>query len=396
MKQPLYGQERSILRFLKMSIISLAAWMLLVTPLWASQDGRAGFAYIPLGKSHSVAVIDIATQQLLRTIPGLNNPHGLVITPDGRRLYATSTKRGPNEMRMGAGEHHAASSMPSGEAMGKHGMGMGMMRRGMGKHGAGMGMSEKEGMGMVSGQGSNQVSVIDTTTNAVIATIDVGGGSHHAAISPDGKWVLVTVPSRGGIAVIAVATNTLAAFIPTGKIANYVVVSPDGTRAYVSNKGEDTVSIIDLPAGKVRATIPVNAGPDHLALSPDGKQLYVTNALADTLSVIDTAMEKVVATLAVGEGPHGVDVTPDGARIFVANMGEGTVSAIAADTGETVTTTRLGLTPQHVAVTPDGKRVFINSEEGNGTWVLDPMTTKVQAWIPLAPQPHQIAIFQPK
>src|SRR5438045_8576841 len=63
---------------------------------------------------------------------------------------------------------------------------------------------------------ANTVSVIDTDTNAVIATIPVGPAPFLMAATPDGTRVYVT--NRGGntVSVIDTATNTVVSTIIVG------------------------------------------------------------------------------------------------------------------------------------------------------------------------------------
>ena len=60
----------------------------------------------------------------------------------------------------------------------------------------------------------NSVSVIDTTTNTVTATIPVGVRPEGAAVSPDGSRVYVTNFFDNTVSVIATTTNTVTATIP--------------------------------------------------------------------------------------------------------------------------------------------------------------------------------------
>src|SRR5437667_7034573 len=56
----------------------------------ASAQPAAPKAYVGLFADNSVGVIDTATNKLTKTIPIPAGPHGLVITPDGRWVYASS------------------------------------------------------------------------------------------------------------------------------------------------------------------------------------------------------------------------------------------------------------------------------------------------------------------
>ena len=59
----------------------------------------------------------------------------------------------------------------------------------------------------------------------------------------------------GIVSVIDTATNTVGATIPVGLLPQPVAITPDGTRAYVSNLGDSTVSVIDTASNSVIATI---------------------------------------------------------------------------------------------------------------------------------------------
>jgi YVTN family beta-propeller protein len=162
--------------------------------------------------------------------------------------------------------------------------------------------------------------VIETATNTVVATIQVGVGVNPTgvAVTPDGKHVYVT-NGFNAVSVIATATNTVVATIPVGIDPNGVAVSPDGKHAYVANQGSNSVSVIDTATNTVVAMITVGSGyaggrpgsgPNAIAVTPDGKHAYVANYLSNNVSVIDTATNTVVATVGVGIFPIGVGIRP--------------------------------------------------------------------------------------
>ena len=81
----------------------------------------------------------------------------------------------------------------------------------------------------------NTVSVIDTSTDTVVATIPIGGTTADtAAISPNGMFVYVASES-GIVSVIATASNSVVATIPVGSGSALVAFSPNGSLAYVSH-----------------------------------------------------------------------------------------------------------------------------------------------------------------
>jgi YVTN family beta-propeller protein len=105
----------------------------------------------------------------------------------------------------------------------------------------------------------------------VAATISLGTNQNPfgVAITPDGTRAYVTISfPNNSISVIDTATNTLVATIPVGVAPNGIAITPDGTRAYVTNVGSDTVSVIDTTTNTVIGTIPVGVGPVAVAITP--------------------------------------------------------------------------------------------------------------------------------
>jgi YVTN family beta-propeller protein len=74
--------------------------------------------------------------------------------------------------------------------------------------------------------GSNTVSVIDTSTNTVVATVLVGPRSLGVTITPNGAFAYVTNISSNDVSVINTATNTVVATVPVGINPIGVAITP--------------------------------------------------------------------------------------------------------------------------------------------------------------------------
>ena len=172
----------------------------------------------------------------------------------------------------------------------------------------------------VANSNSNNVSVIATATNTVVATVSVRRSPDMVAVTPDGKHAYVTnfIPGIPGIvSVIATATNTVVATVPVGVFPIGVAVTSDGKHVYVMNDADNNVSVIDTASNTVVATVPVGSCPFAVAFTPDGKYAYVANygpfdpiQMNGTVSVIDTASNTVVATVGVGLGSSAIAIVP--------------------------------------------------------------------------------------
>ena len=257
----------------------------------------------------------------------------------------------------------------------------------------------------IANRSSATVSVIDTATNAVTATVPVGSGPFGVAVSPDGSRVYVSNQNDSTVSVIDTATNTVTATVPVGSRPEGVAVSPDGSRVYVGNGLSGTVSVIDTTTNTVSATVTVDhGGPIGVAVNPDGSRVYVVD-IYNVISVIDTATNTVTATVPVGSGPFGVAVSPDGSRVYVANAcvsntncNNGTISVIDATTNAVTATVPIGYNPIGVAVSPDGSRVYVANNCGssictNGTVsVFDAATNTVTAIVPVGIHAAGVAV----
>jgi YVTN family beta-propeller protein len=177
------------------------------------------------------------------------------------------------------------------------------------------------------------------------------------AAAPDSSKVYVATAIRvgrgtGGVSVIDTATNTVIATILIDRVHNGVAVTPDGSKVYVAgSRGRfggarpDSVCVIDPVTNAVIATVPVGFSPFGVAVVPDGSKVYVANSSSNTVSVIDAVTNAAIATVPVGLGAAGVAVTPDGNKVYVANEGSNTVSVIHAATNTVSATIPVGLAP---------------------------------------------------
>ena len=66
----------------------------------------------------------------------------------------------------------------------------------------------------ITNTGSNNVSIIDTATNTVIATVPVSNSPMGVAVTPDGTKVYVTNSDSNDVSVINTTTNTVTATVP--------------------------------------------------------------------------------------------------------------------------------------------------------------------------------------
>ena len=252
-----------------------------------------------------------------------------------------------------------------------------------------VGVRGDQSLAYVTNMSSNTVSVINTATNLVVATVNVGSSPAGLAVNPTGTQVYVGNTSDGTISVINTATNSVVTTIVVGIVGSAAIAfTPDGTRAYVANMASNNVSVLNAATNTVIGSpIPVGNSPFGLSVSPDGTRVYVVNNASDTVSVIDTATNTVVSTFAVGSHPRGVAVDPNGTRAFVANRDSNTVSVIDTATNTVVATISVGANPFGVSFSPDGTRAYVTNQTSNDVAIIDTANNTVISTVSVGQSP---------
>ncbi|HVH23500.1 MAG TPA: Hsp70 family protein [Pseudonocardia sp.] len=210
------------------------------------------------------------------------------------------------------------------------------------------------------------VGVLDTATNTIVATIPVRTRPYLSAVTPDGQRLYVPNHDSGTISVIDTVTNAVTTEIKVAPNPHWVEMSRDGSRAYAANHESNLVSVIDTSDNSILAEVPVQTSPHSLAVHPTRPLVANVNYDAASVTAIDTGTDRVVATIAVGKNPQDITWAPDGRHAYVVNSSDNTVSVIDPDTAEVTATVPTGTSPTSVAVLPDGSAAYV-SNLGDGT-----------------------------
>lgn len=232
--------------------------------LAASSDGKK--LYIACATSGQVSIFDTAARKITASVSVPASPTGLALAPDGSRLYVTCA---------------AASST---------------------------------------------VAVVDTATAKLAGTLPAGHTAMSPVISPDGSRLYVCNRFNNNVSAIDLATRKevyraavlrepfAAAITPDGKlllVVNHLPIGPaDGDFIAAA------VSVVDTAAGKVIKQIMLPNGSSSVAdisLSPDGRFAAITHILGrinlpptqvergwmntNALSLIDVAQLKLLNTV---------------------------------------------------------------------------------------------------
>jgi YVTN family beta-propeller protein len=241
----------------------------------------------------------------------------------------------------------------------------------------------------------NSVSVLDAVTGAVTGTVGGFDLPFAVAVSTLGDRYYVADLNRG-VAVVDSATNKVIKTIDVGTPAgeptagaSNVVASPFSAQpVYAASRDGGFVSVINPVTNTVTNTLSLDGRPDGLAVSALGDYLYVASSMANEVWAFHNpgSSKPTLTTLRGFDGPTGVAVSADGTRLYVTNSAAGTVSVLSVGPtgGNTVIATLdVGDNPKDVAISPDGTRLFVVGDSGLSEYVLPSQSQTVA--IPAAP-----------
>jgi YVTN family beta-propeller protein len=304
-------------------------------------------------------------------------------------------------------------------------------------------------------QTSNTVSVIDPSSDKLLGVIRLGDpvpGAlsplykgqllvHGLGYSPDGKTLAVVSIASNSVALIDTSTNKVKGVVYVGRAPHEAFYTPDGRELWVTVRGEDYVSVIDPAQLKEIRRIPTSNGPGMTMFGPDGKYGFVCSSFTPELDVVDAASHQVIKRVPQAT-PFCPDiaVSPENDEVWITLKDAGKVQVYSAkppfdqlallDTGPitnhvnfvnnrngkfayvtigglgVVKVFRRGPSPQSIATIPvgelphglwpsgDGSRVYVALENGVEATVLDTLTNRVIAHIPIG-QTSQALVYVP-
>jgi len=132
-----------------------------------------------------------------------------------------------------------------------------------------------------------------------------------------------------------------------------LVADKQGKMLYVAEATAKQVAVFDIESSKVTKTYSLREKPSGLALAPDGSELYVTCASPKGwLGVINLRSWKVRYHLPAGHTPTAPIVSPDGKFLYVCNRFDNNVSVIDVVTQKQIAQIPVQREPVAAAITP--------------------------------------------
>jgi DNA-binding beta-propeller fold protein YncE len=206
-------------------------------------------AAINVAGDNAIAVIDVASGQIIHKVPTGKFPCDLHFTPDGR--YAFTPERD-----------------------------------------------------------QDTVSMFDTQTWSLVKTVNFPTGSqpYMLRVSPDGKEVWVQTGKVDENTVLSAEDLSTLATMPTGKGPVTNAWTPDARYSVVSNSSDTFATVFDAKTYKEVARLMVGQGGSNIGFTRDGSTGFMSVTGANAVAVIDMGKLNVVSQVKAGTMPQGLIV----------------------------------------------------------------------------------------
>ncbi len=273
------------------------------SPLDLVAATETGSVYIINHTGASVERVDINSEALTASVPLNGAPSGLVLDPDGERLFVTW------------------------------------------------------------GTADGAVDIIDTRTFKRVGSFRAGHTPLAPQLSADRRTVYVCNRFDNAVAAYDIESGKQVATLAVGREPIAAAITPDGTKllvvqhlpsqAAMAQNVAAQLNIIDLETFKSTATILLPGGATSaraICISPDGRHAYVTHNIArfgvpttqlergwmntSAMSIINVAADSWLTTVLLDDielgaaNPWGIACSADGTRIVVAHSGTHEISVI--------------------------------------------------------------------
>lgn len=264
--------------------------------LAVSADGRlayvANYHQSDDTPGHSISVIDIVARKEIKKIElgGLMMPHGIVQA--GGKFYFTS------EATRTVGRYNPATSEVD-------------WVRGTGQSLTHMPVVSPDGKRLyATNMMSNSVTAIDIEAPgqdpAAIKQITVGDKPEGVAVSPDGKEIWVGHNGDGNVSIIDAATLTVKQTLKVGQVPLRLIFTKDGSRVVIADPKASEMLVYDAHTKQEIKRFKVPGAPVGFALSPDEKRAFVSLVGAAKAALVDLDTGSIIGSVPTGGAPDGI------------------------------------------------------------------------------------------
>ncbi|MBZ5641512.1 MAG: hypothetical protein LAO19_02025 [Acidobacteriia bacterium] len=325
----------------------------------AARPAAAGTSriYVTNSAGDSVSVIDPVTNKVVQTISGIEVPHGVNFSRDGKVVY-------------------------------------------------------------ISNESESVLDFVDQKTGKIINKVPLSGHPNNIAVTHDGRNVLICIAAApGALDVVDTASMKLVKTIPVKGPLHNVYVTPDGKFAVAGSVVAKRLTVFDLNSMEPAWDVSFDGGvrPMTFDTNADGstRRIFVQLSNLHGFAVVDFARRQEASRVMLPAGKfgkeewrlgtpsHGIAVSPDGKTLWVNSVLANAVFEYSLPDLKLVGHADLpvverqgkapsGAVPEWITFTPDNKTVYVSNSATRSLSAIDTQTLKAIASIPVGEVPKRI------
>lgn len=223
----------------------------------------------------------------------------------------------------------------------------------------------------------------------LLAMIELPGVGEDWALTPDGKTIVVTVPTADRIVIVDTATWTIRKKLESSPRPRRVTVQPDGHYAWIA--GEKGVDVVALDRSEITARLTTGSGRHEIAFDADSRWAFVSNATERTLSVIDVRSLATSKDIALGVTPTALAYSRAAQAVYVTSETGAAIAVVDAAKHEVVARVEAAPGAAEIRFAPSERYALVACPAGDLVLVLDAATNRIVQRAKIERGPEQFA-----
>jgi YVTN family beta-propeller protein len=327
-------------------------WILIALPVSAGTTR----IYVTNSAGDTVDVVDASTNKVVQVIKGIEVPHGVNFSPDGKQVY-------------------------------------------------------------ISNETDKVLDIVDQKSGAIIGKVSLSGHPNNIAVTKDGLVLVSIASAPGALDIVDPKALKLVKSIPTRGGLHNTYITPDQKYAVAGSVAAKRMTVFDLETQAVAWELDFDGGvrPMTIEKNPDGStsRIFVQLSNLHGFAVVDFAKHQEVARIKLPDGPygkaewrmgtpsHGIGIAPDGKTLWVNSILANAIFEYSLPDLKLLGHTALpevknqggassGSVPEWITFTPDGRMVYVSNSADRSVSAIDTETLKQVARITVGEVPKRI------
>jgi YVTN family beta-propeller protein len=273
----------------------------LTPPAWAMAVRDDGLAYFTEAYNAGVGITSTKTRTLDGFIATGNAPTGVAFSPDGNTAYvANQLDNNVSVINVATGQVVATIPTANGEATFAVQVSL-------------------DGSRLFIGTNTTVVYIVDTSNNQIIGSASVGDAPNAFVVAPDNRIIYVSSFVGGTVTEIDMFTGTVLRTFSIGGTPQGMAITRKGDRLYVANEA-GFLTEITLQTGLITATMPLSGGGFGVGVTADDNQAWVAIPYGGSVQIFNLTTRRLSQAITVGGEPRRLAFSQHGAIGAIANL----------------------------------------------------------------------------